>query len=161
MKRINWKSVVVMAALLSFVALAGLGNSMLAPASVGAAPPAAPTPVTGLVYSPDRNYFDVYDTVTIAADTHSKILDISAQEWCDIEYVVNQDIDSAGVNTTTVTIEYSNDRTNWIDGPALVTSNAADASDMTRIPIFGRYMQFEMDVTNTATPTWTINAFCK
>jgi hypothetical protein len=74
---------------------------------------------------------------------------------------VNQDIDSSGVNTTTVTLEFSNDRSNWVDGPALVTNNAADASDITRFPVFGRYMQLEMDVTNTVTPTWTINAFCK
>jgi hypothetical protein len=121
------------------------------------------TPVANLVYSPDRNYFDLFDEVTVATTTHTSIVDISAQEWCDFEYAVDQEIDGAGVNTSTVTIEYSNDHTNWIDGPALVSDNVADASDMTRLPIFGRYMRVEVSTTSTstATPTWTINAFCK
>jgi hypothetical protein len=153
--------VLVVVAALCLALLAGALVSGTGPVPVGAAPPAAPTPVDNLVYSPDRNYFDLYDTKTVAADTHTPIMDISAQEWCDIEYVVNQDIDSSGVNTTTVTLEFSNDRSNWVDGPALVSNNAADASDMTRLPLFGQYMRFKMDVDNSYTPTWTINAFCK
>ncbi len=143
--------------------LALMAGILLIPsnAPVQAAPPAAPTAVTGLVYSPDRNYFELYNDTTVAADTHTAAMDISAQEWCDYQYTVDQLIDGAAVNTTTVTIEYSNDKVTWIDGPALVSANAADASDITRFPTFGRYAQLEMDVTNTATPTWTINVFCK
>jgi hypothetical protein len=132
--------------------------------SGGGAPPAqalSVTPVANLTYSPDRNYFSVYEDTTIAEDTYSYPLDISAQEWCDFQYVVDQELDGSDVNTTTATIEYSNDRTNWVAGPALVTANAADAGDMTRLPVFGRYLRIHMDVTNTATPTWTINASCK
>jgi hypothetical protein len=132
---------------------------------VAAPPPPAQalsvTPVANLVYSPDRNFMQVYNETTIAADTYSPILDISAQEWCDFQYVVDQEIDSADVNTTTVTIQFSNDDSNWVNGPALVSANAADAGDMTRLPVFGRYMRFYMNVTNTATPTWVLNAFCK
>jgi hypothetical protein len=149
--------VFVVVVLLGLALLAGL----LLPGVTQPAQALSVTPVANLVYSPDRNYFEIYNVTTVAADTHSAILDISAQEWCDFQYVADQDIDSGGVNTTTVTIEFSNDRSNWVDGPALVSANAADAGDMTRLPLFGRYMQLEMDVTNTATPTWTINASCK
>ncbi len=146
------------------LALGLLGMALLAPASHApaiAAPPAAPTAVANLVYSPDRNYFDLMDTRTVAADTHTDVMDISAQEWCDFQYKVDQAIDDADVNTTTLTVEYSNDKVAWIDGPALVSNNAADASDITRLPVFGRYAQIELDVTNTATPTWSISAVCK
>ncbi len=146
---------------------AGMLGMALLPVGVqspaAAAPPAAPTAVANLTYSPDRNYFDLFSEVTVATTTHTSIADISAQEWCDFEYVVDQAIDGVEANTSTATIEYSNDRTNWVDGPALVTNNAADASDLTREPVFGRYMQVEISTTSTstATPTWTINAFCK
>jgi hypothetical protein len=148
------------------VVLAALLGALLFGVMIGGTGPApaqalSVTPVANLTYSPDRNYFEIYANKTVATDTHSIPVDISAQEWCDVEYAVTQEIDGADVNTTTVTIEYSNDKTNWIDGPALVSNNAATAADMTRVPVFGRFMQFEMDVTNTATPTWTINANCK
>jgi hypothetical protein len=149
--------VLTVAVLLGLALLVGA----LLPAMSQPAQALSVTPVANLVYSPDRNYFDVYDTTTIAADTYSKILDISAQEWCDFQYVVDQEIDGTDPNTTTVTIQFSNDRTNWVDGPALATANVADASDMTRLPLFGQYMRFKMDVDNSYTPTWTINAFCK
>ncbi len=145
-----------------------LGLALVAVALIGisGAPPVqalSVTPVANLTYSPDRNYFDLFDEKTVATTTHTSIADISAQEWCDFEYVVNQAIDGVEANTSTATIEFSNDKSNWVDGPALVTDNAADASDMTRLPIFGRYMQVEISTTSTstATPTWTINAFCK
>jgi hypothetical protein len=151
--------VLLIAALLGLALLVGA----LLPVATQPVQALSVTPVANLVYSPDRNYFDLFDEVTVATTTHTSIADISAQEWCDFGYAVDQEIDGAGVNTSTVTIEFSNDRTNWIDGPALVSDNVADASDMTRLPIFGRYMRVEVSTTSTstATPTWTINAFCK
>lgn len=137
------------------VCLLALG--LFLPASGLAAPGAAPTPVTGF-YSPDGNYFSVLEARAVTTDTRYIVeSSLASFEQADIQYLVDQ----GTVNTTTVTIQFSNDKVNWVSGPALVSSNAADGGDLTPFRVFGRYTAFYVDVTNTNPVTWTINLLAK
>ena len=116
------------------------------------------TPVANLVTSNARQLFEFATTKALAADYNTTPVEISSFAWADFEYVVDQ---GTSTNTTTVTVQYSNDKSNWIDGPALVSSNSADASDMTRLPLFGQYMRINVNVANTNTVTWSLSALAR
>lgn len=139
------------------LALLALGLLFLPAPQVDAAPGAAPTPVTGF-YSPDGNYVSVLAAKAVTTDTRYIVpVSLASFEQADIQYLVDQ----GTVNTTTVTVQFSNDGENWVSGPALVSSNAADAGDLTPFRIFGRYTAFYVDVANTNAITWTINLLAK
>lgn len=150
------KRQLILAVVLS-AALLLLAFGLLTSGPAVAAPPLAPTPVTGF-YSPDGNYFSVLSAQRVTTDTRY-IVDssLASFEQADIQYLVDQ----GTVNTTTVTVQFSNDKVNWVSGPALVTSNAADAGDLTPFRLFGRYTAFYVDVTSTDPVTWTINLLAK
>lgn len=146
----------VLAAVLGglFIALVVIGSI----AGIGqAAPVAAPTPIANLVNSGDALNVTFQSATAIAADTNTGGQQLPTYEWVDIQYV----IDHGTVNTTTITAQFSNDNSNWVNGPAIVTDSAADGSDITRIPIFGRYMRFNQNVANTNTITITLIGLAK
>jgi hypothetical protein len=144
------------AILIAVVALmVAIGGFLPMQEAVQAAPPAAPTPVA----SPDNvgggQFFRFQPQTAIAADTNTSALDVMEFETVDVQYVIDQ----GTVNTTTLTIQYSIDGSNYTDGAALVSSNAADASAVVaRVPVYGRYMRIKQDLTNTNTITITLLA---
>lgn len=119
-----------------------------------AAPPAAPTPVANLTDTGTGRYFPLQTETAIAADTNTSALDVTSFNYLDVQTTIDQ----GTVNTNTLTVQYSVDGSNWDDGLALVTSNAADATEVTRVPVFGRYVRIKQDLTNTNTITITLLA---
>jgi len=117
----------------------------------------APTPVANLVNSDDQLIVPFQTQTALAADTNTSGRDLLRYEWCDLQTTV----DVGTVNTTTFTVQFSNDNTNWDDGPAILSNVAADVTDMSRLYLFGRYSRIKQDLTNTQTLTTTLLAVCK
>lgn len=140
--------------LLLLVALVGQFSPAV---DVQAAPPAAPTPVANILAADDVFWFRFQPTTVITSDTATTSIDVMKYNSLDVSHTIDQ----GTVNTTTLTIQYSNDGTNWVNGVALATSNAADATDITRVPVFGRYMRINQDVTNSNSITITLLAVAR
>jgi ABC-type transport system substrate-binding protein len=149
---------------LGFTVVIGLGLVLLmalalAPqADVSAAPQAIPTPVS--VTRPAADNYITFNPFTAAAlgeDTTSTCYDVAAYSVIDALYVIDQ----TAVNTVTLTAQWSIDGSTLVSGVNLVASNAADASDMTQLQVFGRYFCVLADVTNTDNVTVTVQAIAK
>ena len=128
-----------------------------------AAPPAAPTPVANLVNSNDALNVSFQSATALTADTNTGGQQLPTYEWLDIQYNITQ-ATSASVNTTTIKIQFSNDNSNWVTGPTIVSASdtpLATTSDITRVPIFGRYVRFNQDVTNSNPVTITLIGLAK
>lgn len=122
---------------------------------VAASPALAPTPVADTIGgSSDGRFFNFQTATALAADTNTGGVEVLPFDALDVQYV----IDHGTANTTTLTVQYSNDNSNWVNGVALVSASAADGSDITRVPVFGRYMRVNQNVSTTDTITITLNA---
>lgn len=120
-----------------------------------AAPPAAPTPLANFtVGGVQPAAFPFQAATAITADTNTAAVEVLRLGAVDVQYV----IDHGTVNSTTLTVQYSNDNTNWVNGVALVTDSQADGTDITRVPVFGRWMRINQNVTGADTITITLLA---
>jgi len=133
-----------------------------APAAV-AAPPAAPTPVANIPGDSDNSLYVVFSTgaFSITADANTSGRLMQSYEYVDIQSTIDQTAVATVFNTTTITIQFSNDNSNWTDGPAIVSANVADATTITRLQLFGRYIRFKQDVSNTNPITITLLGLAK
>lgn len=146
----------IIAAVLVVFALALTALAGVAPAA--AAPQAAPTPVSVTRPAAD-NYVTVapWSATAITADTTSTCYDVAKYSVIDVLY----SIDQGTVNTTTLTSKWSIDGTTLVSGVNIVASNAADATDMAQLQVFGRYFCVLADVANSNTVTLTVQAIAK
>ena len=135
---------------LALTALSGGGAATAAPA-------AAPTPVSVSAGSAQPDLFTAYTAAAITADTRSGCVDVSKFQRADVQYLV--DVDT--VNTTTVTMQFTNDKVTFIDGLAVASAIVADGSAMQQYQVFGKYMCFYVNVTGTDPITWSISAALK
>jgi hypothetical protein len=85
--------------------------------------------------SPNALYVVFWNASAKAADAGSNSIQLIGYELLDVQYVIDQ----GTVNTTTLKMQYSNDNTNWSDGPNLVAANVADADSMVQVANLGRY----------------------
>lgn len=120
-----------------------------------AAPPAAPTPVTSL-----SDQSNVAPAVVRLVDrqviTQSKRFIPKAllnYPLLDAQYIIVQ---PASVNTATLNMQFSNDGVNWVNGPTLVSANAASGTDMQQYANFGLYTAITATVVNTQPVTITV-----
>jgi len=136
------------AAIVALILLA-MVNLLFAPASgVSAAPPAAPTPIANIPGDSDNSLYVTFQSaLSMSADTNTTGRLVQGYEYLDLQTTVDQTVVGTENNTTTITIQFSNDGSNWDNGPAILSSNAADTTDMTRVQLFGRYVRFNQDVT--------------
>ena len=141
----------------AFTILLGLGVLMggLAPERVSAAPPAAPTPVASLNlasgWSGDLIWYD--ETVVVTGTAYgSAPINIANFELADVQYVIDQ----GTTNTVTLTLQLSNNGVDWVTGTTLVAANAADASVLSQVPLFGKFARVLVDATNTNPLTVTV-----
>jgi hypothetical protein len=144
--------VAVLAGLMLFVLALGMLVGPTAPSYADTVPtPAAHNP------SDDALYVVFWNSSAKAADAGSNAYQLMRYELLDVQYVIDQ----GTTNTSTLRIQYSNDNSNWSDGPALVSNNAADADSMVQVTNLGRYTRIYADVTNTNTITFTVKAVAK
>ena len=138
------------------VALVVLSLFMPAPSTM-AAPAAAPTPAASGFASRAPTELTWSSAVATTADGGSAALQVAGYTVADIQYVIDQ----GTVNTTTLKIQFSNDNVNWTDGATLVTDNAADASVLSQVAMFGKWARIYKDVTNTNPVTVTVIGILK
>lgn len=144
----------LLAVVLLFVATIAIGT-LPGLHQAQAAPPAAPTPVAAPDSVGAGRYFRFQPATAITADTNTGAVEVLNFETVDIEYT----IDHGTVNTTTLKVQYSIEGDDWTDGATLVSASAADgAAVVARVPVFGRYMRVNQDVTNSNTITITLTA---
>ena len=141
----------------------GLMFLLAALSLVSNAPPAIADTVPTPVYisgSDDRLFVTFFEADTTATTENSSGFQLAAYEFMDVQFVV----DHAGTppNTTTLKIQWSNDNTNWSDGPNIVASSAADADGMVQVANLGRYTRINKTAdANGNAMTWTVKAVAK
>jgi hypothetical protein len=144
------------------VVMAALCVALLAGVLIGGNGPApaqalSVTPVANLVTSNARQLFQPMTAKALTADATTGAMEISSFSWADFAYTV----DEGTSNPFTVTVQYSNDKSNWVSGATIAANVSSDGSDMTRLPLFGQYMRLSADVENTNTVTLTLSALAR
>lgn len=118
-----------------------------------AAPPAIPTPVS-VNYSNDKIsppiQFFANNTV-LTQTTNSDSFVLGEAELLDIHY----SIDQTDVNTMTITLQFSNDGTNWVNGLPVLSANTADTADLRQFQNFGYRTRVNVALTNSNPVTFT------
>lgn len=149
------------AVVIGSILLAGL-QIVLAPApAVVAAPPAAPTPVANIPGDSGRSlYINFQSALSMSTDTNTSGRLVQGYEYVDLQVTIDQ-TGGEVPNTTTFTIQFSNDNSNWDDGPAILSANATDTTDISRVMLFGRYARVKQDVTNGNPLTITLIGLAK
>jgi hypothetical protein len=121
-----------------------------------------PTPVAGVVHSGvNSGVATFFQTVVLTQDTFSNLQNVEDHAKTDIQWITDQTAVAGAPNTTTLTLQYSNDGTNWVNGPAVVSSSATDANDMSQLSLFGRYARINADVANANPVTLTVIGVAK
>lgn len=119
---------------------------------VEAAPALAPTPVAGINVASDLpKVLRFVEATAITVDT--RYCQPAAQgDFIDLQWIIDQ---GASVNTTTVTLDYSNISGTYETGPTVVSANAADANDLAQYALFGANACVYFNVTNSNPVTVT------
>jgi hypothetical protein len=140
--------------LLAFAAATLFGVSSVANASL------TNPPSNQRVFEP-RAAFVSFDTaLRVANDTNSTARFLPQAAVLDVQYVV---VANEGSTPFTLTVQFSNDGTNWAQGQTLFVgaTSAAGSTNMTRTHAFGSYVRFAVDTTNSTPLTLTLNATSK
>lgn len=150
----------VSALVLTALLLAVLAGGGWQPASAAPVPAITPVAATLPIGGSDTALIKFYDAESLTADDQ-ECRDL--QEWrvMDLEYLVDQTLVSGETNTTTVTLEHTNGvtaLTTNTTGQTVVSANAADADDLNRFDLYGRYTCVDINVTNSNAVTWTVYA---
>lgn len=144
-KQLTWPLVIA-----AMIFLAALG---LLPARSNAAPSGAPvTPVASINQGDNARIMNWWLAQPLTADTRTCQI-AGLHEFADIQYVIDQ---ATATNTITLTLQYSNDNTNYTSGPNLVAGNTADTDNLAQWALFGQYDCIYADVLNSNTVTVTV-----
>lgn len=155
--RIYGPAVAFMLLLVSFfvaIALVPSSNTLAAPA-------AAPTPVAAVQRSPAPEFPVFFNGKVLTADTRGSCFEVPDYAVVDLQYLIDQTAVDGAPNTTTLTIQFSNDLVTYVDGLNAVADNAADASGLVQMQLFGRHTCVYANVTNTNPVTVTVNGVVK
>lgn len=125
---------------------------------------AAPAPIVTPVSSPGERQATAQTQINfmrskaVTADGRGTTYSLPNFNILDLQYVIDQ---GTTPNTVTLTIQYSCDGVNWVDGANLVASNAADASDIVQLNNYCRYTNIYANVANTETVTISVIGVAK
>lgn len=123
------------------------------------APSYADTVPTPAAHNPssDALYVVFWNASAKAASAASSGVQLMRYELLDVQWVT----DHGTSNPVTLTVQYSNDDTNWSDGPNVVADNGADGDGMVQVSNLGRYTRIYATLENTNTITLTVKAVAK
>ena len=147
-------AVVLVASLLAAFAMVPAGSTQ-------AAPSLAPTPVAAVQRSPAPEFPTFFNAKVLTADTRSSCFEVPDYAVIDLQYLIDQTLVESAANTTTLTLQFSNDLVTYVDGLNAVASNADDASGMVQLQLFGRHTCVYANVSNTLPVTITVNGVVK
>lgn len=125
---------------------------------VEAAPALIPTPVASINIASDLpKTLRFVEGTAITADTRY-CLPAAQGDFIDLQYLIDQ---GASVNTTTLTLQYSNIDSTYETGPAIVSANVADANGLAQYALFGSQACVYADVANSNAVTLTVVGVAK
>ena len=142
-------AILLVASLLAVVALAPSGSTQ-------AAPSFAPTPVAAVQRSLAPEFPAFSRAKVLTEDTRSSCFEVPDYSVVDLQYIVDQTLVALAPNTTTLTLQWSNDNANYVNGLAVATNNITDTNDLQQFQLFGRHACVYADVTNTNPVTLTV-----
>lgn len=117
-----------------------------------------PTPIANLPgNSQDAILATFLDNDTSTDDAGGPAVQIFTAEYCYMQYIIDQ---TSG-NTTTLTVQYSMDAANWVNGITLVSGNTTDDTGIVQVPVYARYLRVYEDHTGSNAITTTVKALCK
>ena len=156
----------IMALLVAALLMIGILVGMPAD-NLSAAPQALVTPVSVTYSSGPSGVLEFLRVpVSYTADFNTSSLTVSDYQAMDLQYTIDQTVVATGIgsdgpNTTTLTIQFSNDNTNWVTGPTVVSANTADTSVLQQYAVYGRYARVNVDVSNSNPVTISLIAVGK
>lgn len=142
-------AVVLVASLLAVFAMVPSGSTQ-------AAPSFAPTPVAAVQRSLAPEFPVFFNAKVLTADTRSNCFEVPDYAVVDLQYIVDQTLVDLAANTTTLTLQWSNDNSNFVNGLAVATNNITDTNDIQQYQLFGRHACVYADVSNTNPVTVTV-----
>lgn len=145
--------------IVAFLALALVAGSLftMQPNAVQGAPAAIPTPITQYARESAPKVINFWASPTaLTADTRSCV-NIDGYNTIDLHYIVDQ----GTVNTTTLTLQFSNITNDYVNGLAVATANAADTADLKQYQLFGRNVCLHANLTNSNAFTITAVGLAK
>lgn len=119
---------------------------------VQGAPSAIVTPIAQYMRQPAPKVINFWASPTALTEDTRSCVNIDGYNTLDLHWVIDQ----GTVNTTTLKLQFTNITGNYIDGVAVATANALDASNMNQFNLFGRNVCLLADVVNSN--AWTITA---
>jgi hypothetical protein len=151
------KSMMIAGSVLAFLLIVA-GLLMGGPAPTYA--DTVPTPISAQAGSGSPSWLAVtfWSEDDLAASAASNGIQLPGYDSLDLQYVIDQ---PTTVNTTTIKVQWSNDNSNWSDGPTIVSANAADADSMIQVANMGRYTRLYATVSNTETVELTVLGIAK
>lgn len=129
---------------LGFVLLVSIFAVFDVATPVQAAPEAAPTPVSVTHSGKSAQVLLFLEDEIFTADGAGVDVEIPDHEKVDLQVV----LDMGTVNTTTLKLQFSNDRVNWTDGATVGNALVEDTNTLAQHALFGRYARIYADLTN-------------
>lgn len=117
----------------------------------------APTPVTVYCGPGTGTVVTMWSAARKTADAVSTPVVVRDKNCIDLQWI----IDMATINTSTLKLQWSNDNSNWVDGPTIQSTVVADANTMQQYQTFGRYARVNLDVAGSQPVTLTIIGVAK
>lgn len=122
----------------------------------------APTPAANVNLPGIRSApVTFYQTLVITADGNSTAQNVQDHSLIDLQWVSDQTLIAGAGNTTTLTLQHSNDGINWVDGAAVLSASGTDNADLQQFALFGRYARINANVTNANPLTVTVIGLAK
>jgi hypothetical protein len=97
-----------------------------------------------------------FNARVLTEDTRSNCFEVPDYAVVDLQYIVDQTLVDLAANTTTLTLQWSNDNSNFVNGLAVATNNITDTNDLQQFQLFGRHACVYADVSNTNPVTVTV-----
>lgn len=143
--------------LLGVMLVLALFTGSLLQTPVEGAPLGAPTPISQYPTNPEPRMVSFWSAASLTADARSTCFDLSGYNTLDVHYILDQ----GTTNTATVNLQFSNIPGSYVSGVAMVTANAADATDLKEFNLFGGRTCLFADVTNTNPLSVTVVGLAK
>lgn len=144
-------------AILGVMLVLALFTGTLMQTPVEGAPLGAPTPIAQYPTNPQPRLVSFWSAASLTADARSTCFDLSGYNTLDLQYILDQ----GTTNTTTVNLQFSNIPGSYVSGVAVVTANAADATDLKEFNLFGGRTCLYADVTNSNSLSVTVVGLAK
>lgn len=137
---------------IAFVAFSAPAHVSGAPAGSGVQAVLTPVSVPANGFAGAKLTFIPRNTrIVTSTAAYGEAVQVGKYKTLDVQVV----IDVGTVNTTTLTLQYSNDGVNFVDGPVIGSAIVADTNTLAQVAAFGDVMRVKYDAATTSAITVT------